>query len=326
MLNKEYWILDKDVETNDKYGSWPADRSINELLDSGLILVNKPSGPTSHQLTAWARDLLGLNRLGHGGTLDPFATGLLTLLCGKATKITNIVLNSDKSYVAVLRFENPINEEKLKNLLITLTGDIYNVPPKESAVKIQVRARSIFINKLLDVDDSGKVAIIQLSCNAGTYVRTLTKDIGLLLDTKCDLIELHRDKTGNFDEGMACTMHQLTDAIFLWQNQGDDRGLKNLISPIESIVNKLPRVYVKDGAVSAVSHGAPLAKPGIVKVSKGIKKGDSVIILSLKEEAVAIATLSVNSEDLTEMKSGQVAVAQSVLMAPGTYPQTWTNK
>ena len=323
---QDYWILDKADETNEKYGCRPNERSITELLDSGIILINKPSGPTSHQLTAWARNLLGLNRLGHGGTLDPFATGLLTLLCGKATKITNIVLNSNKSYVAVVRFENPVSKDDLTELLNSLNGDIYNVPPKESAVKVQVRSRSIYSMNLLDLDDSGKVAIINLSCNAGTYVRTLTKDIGLLLGNNCDLIELHRDMTGNFDESMACTMHQLTDAVFLWQNQGDDRGLKCLMSPIEIILNKLPKIYVKDGAVSAVSHGAPLAKPGIVRAAKGIKKGDSVIILSLKEEAVAIATLNVNSEDLVDMSSGQVATAQSVLMVPGTYPQTWATK
>ena len=326
MAIQDYWILDKNAETNEKYGCRPNERSITELLDSGIILINKPSGPTSHQLTAWARNLLGLNRLGHGGTLDPFATGLLTLLCGKATKITNIVLNSNKSYVAVVRFENPVSKDDLTELLNSLNGDIYNVPPKESAVKVQVRARSIYSMNLLDLDDSGKVAIINLSCNAGTYVRTLTKDIGLLLGNNCDLIELHRDMTGNFDESMACTMHQLTDAVFLWQNQGDDRGLKCLMSPIEIILNKLPKIYVKDGAVSAVSHGAPLAKPGIVRAAKGIKKGDSVIILSLKEEAVAIATLNVNSEDLVDMSSGQVATAQSVLMVPGTYPQTWATK
>jgi H/ACA ribonucleoprotein complex subunit 4 len=326
MSNKDYWIYDPTSVTNDKYGCHPDNRSISQLLDSGIVLINKPSGPTSHQLTAWARDLLNLNRLGHGGTLDPFATGLLTLLCGKATKITNIVLNSDKSYVAVVKFGREVSKKELKTLLNEFKGEIYNVPPKESAVKVQVRTRTIFSIDLLDLDKPSKIAIIHLSCNAGTYVRTLTKDFGLLLDTRCDLIELHRDTTGSFDEIMACTMHQLTDAVFLWDNQGDERGLKTLISPIESILNNLPRVYVKDGAVSAVSHGAPLAKPGIVKAEKGIKKGETVIILSLKEEAVAIATLEVNSDDLSGMKSGHVATSQSVLMAPGIYPQTWATK
>ena len=326
MTNQDYWIFDENPDTNDKYGCHPNNRTISELLDSGIVLINKPAGPTSHQLTAWARNLLGLNRLGHGGTLDPFATGLLTLLCGKATKITNIVLSSNKSYTAVLKFADTVTKEELIVILNELTGEVFNVPPKDSAVKVQVRTRMVFSNKLLDLDDNGKLAIIQISCNAGTYVRTLAKDIGLIIGTKCDLIELHRDTTGSFEEGMACTMHQLTDAVFLWNNQGDDKGLKKLISPIESILGNLPRAYVKDGAASAVSHGAPLARPGLVRIEKGIKKGDTIIIMSVKEEAVAIATLELNSDDLKDIKSGQIATSQSVLMAPGTYPRSWSIK
>jgi len=121
-------------------------------------------------------------------------------------------------------------------------------------------------------------------------------------------------------------MHQLTDAVFLWNNQGDDQGLRKLISPIESVLRNLPKAYVKDGAVSAVSHGAPLARPGLVKIEKGIKKGETIIIMSLKEEAVAIANLEVDSDNLIDIKSGQIATSQSVLMPPGTYPQTWSTK
>ncbi|RJU82167.1 MAG: RNA-guided pseudouridylation complex pseudouridine synthase subunit Cbf5, partial [Candidatus Poseidoniales archaeon] len=159
-----------------------------------------------------------------------------------------------------------------------------------------------------------------------TYIRTLANDIGLMLGTKCDLTELHRDNTGSFNESMACTMHQLTDAVFLWNNQGDDQGLRKLISPIESVLRNLPKAYVKDGAVSAVSHGAPLARPGLVKIEKGIKKGETIIIMSLKEEAVAIANLEVDSDNLIDIKSGQIATSQSVLMPPGTYPPTWSTK
>ena len=80
------------------------------------------------------------------------------------------------------------------------------------------------------------------------------------------------------------------------------------------------------GAASAVSHGAPLARPGLVKIEKGIKKGDTIIIMSLKEEAVAIANLEVDSDNLIDIKSGQIATSQSVLMRPGTYSQTWSTK
>ena len=82
-------ILDDSAKTDVKYGCKPAERSLDTLLDAGVILVDKPRGPSSHQLTAWAREMLGIQRLGHGGTLDPFATGLLTMLCNCVKNTTN---------------------------------------------------------------------------------------------------------------------------------------------------------------------------------------------------------------------------------------------
>ena len=81
MAETEFWNI-ADPSTNDNFGCRPHDRPLDELLKSGVILVEKPRGPTSHQLTAWARDIVGVSKIGHGGTLDPFATGLLTLLIG----------------------------------------------------------------------------------------------------------------------------------------------------------------------------------------------------------------------------------------------------
>jgi tRNA pseudouridine(55) synthase len=95
-------ILDNDAETSPDHGSVPAERSIEQLFDSGFILLDKAPGPSSHQVSAWARDMMGLEKLGHGGTLDPFATGLLPLLAGKAMRLTGRILTHDKSYLAVL--------------------------------------------------------------------------------------------------------------------------------------------------------------------------------------------------------------------------------
>ena len=85
-------VLDSKPTTDDAFGTVPDERTLEQRLASGFILVDKPAGPTSHQLAAWARDLLGLDRLGHGGTLDPFATGVLPLMAGRCMKITNKIL------------------------------------------------------------------------------------------------------------------------------------------------------------------------------------------------------------------------------------------
>ena len=319
-------IFDKDAVTNPKFGSVPSERSLDELLGSGILLVKKPRGPTSHQLTAWIRNILGITKIGHGGTLDPMATGLLTILCGRATRLTDIILKGDKRYISIIRFGRDIDSIELEELLNSLVGEIYNVPPKESAVKVQVRTRTISSLRLLDFDSESRIAAIEISCVAGTYIRTLTRDIGLLLNTSCEMLELHRDKTSIFDESMACNMHQLVDAIFLWKEHNDERSLRKLLTPVESILTKIPSITIKDGAVAAMTHGAPLARPGVVNASSKITSGSLVVINSMKGEAVAVAEINIDIDDVSDMKKGQVAVAKSVLMPTGIYPQNWSKQ
>jgi H/ACA ribonucleoprotein complex subunit 4 len=319
-------IFDKDAVTNPKFGSVPSERSLDELLGSGILLVKKPRGPTSHQLTAWIRNILGITKIGHGGTLDPMATGLLTILCGRATRLTDIILKGDKRYISIIRFGRDIDSIELEELLNSLVGEIYNVPPKESAVKVQVRTRTITSLSLLDFDSSSRIAAVEISCVAGTYIRTLTRDIGLLLNTSCEMLELHRDRTSIFDESMACNMHQLADAIFLWKEHNDERSLRKLLTPVETILTKIPSIMIKDGAVAAMTHGAPLARPGVVNASSGISSGSLVVISSMKGEAVAVANTSVDIDEVLNMTKGQVAVAKSVLMPTGIYPQNWSKQ
>jgi len=318
--------FDEDAVTNPKFGCLPTDRSLEELLGSGILLVKKPRGPTSHQLTAWIRNILGITKIGHGGTLDPMATGLLTILCGRATRLTDVILKGDKRYIAVIRFGRNVDSEELTTLLDSLVGEIYNVPPKESAVKVQVRTRIITSLTLLDFDESANIAAIEISCVAGTYIRTLTRDIGLLLNTSCEMLELHRDKTSKFDESMACNMHQLADSIFLWKEHNDERSLRKLLTPVESILTKFPSITIKDGAVAAMTHGAPLARPGVVDASIGISSGSYVVINSMKGETVAVAEASVDVDAIQDMKKGEIAVAKSVLMPTGLYPQNWSKQ
>ncbi len=176
---------------------------------------------------------------------------------------------------------------------------------------------------MLDSSSDQKLHVVSINCDAGTYIRTLSKDIGLILGSKCELLELHREGSGRFDESMACSMQQLADAVFLWREHDDERGLKKLISPIEGLLYDLPNLVIKDGAVAAMSHGAPLTRPGLVSVPRGIKGGTKVLASSIKGEAVAIAELSMDSDQLESISSGEVATAIRVLMPSGTYPQTW---
>lgn len=313
--------IDESPHSDPACGSSPEERTLEERLASGFILIDKPAGPTSHQLAAWARELLGLDRLGHGGTLDPFATGVLPLLAGRSMKVTNKVLKHKKSYIAVFRFRNTPKESSLREVMQRLTGRIYNVPPEVSAVKVQVRTRRIHSFDLLDID--GQDMIARITCEAGTYIRTMARDMGLLLNTPVELKELRRESSGMFHLDQCITMDQLADAVWLWKECGQEDALLAVIHPIEKLLFELPRCQVKDSAVAALAYGAPLLRPGLVSIPEHLSKGSELLVTSLKGEAVAFVKLKADALDILAMKEGEIGRPSMVLMDTDVYPRRW---
>ncbi|MBJ63071.1 MAG: RNA-guided pseudouridylation complex pseudouridine synthase subunit Cbf5 [Euryarchaeota archaeon] len=314
-------ILEKDAKTSPDHGTNPSERTIEQLLESCFILLDKSPGPSSHQVSAWARDMMGLEKLGHGGTLDPFASGLLPLLSGKAMRLTGKILTHDKSYLAIFKFGKELDRNEIEDKMAMLTGKVYNVPPEISAVRVQVRTRKISKFDILDFD--GTSLLTKIECEAGTYVRTMARDLGLLLDTPVELKELRRPTSGEFSLSQSITMQQLADAYWLWQEKGEEDAMLRILHPIEDMLSDLPRVVVKDGAAAALSHGAPLLRPGVVSIDEDLKVGSEVLLVTMKGEAVAIAKMSQNSKVIPDMNQGEVAKPNCVLMKEDTYPRSW---
>ena len=202
-----------------------------------------------------------------------------------------------------------------------LTGKVYNVPPEISAVRVQVRTRKISKFDTLDFD--GNSLLTHIECEAGTYVRTMARDLGLLLDTPVELKELRRPSSGEFSLDQSITMQQLADAYWLWKEKGDENAMLRILHPIEDMLSDLPRVVVKDGAAAALSHGAPLLRPGIVSIDEELSVGSEVLLVTMKGEAVAIAKMSQNSKVIPDMNQGEVAKPNCVLMKEDTYPRSW---
>lgn len=318
-------VIDESPAKTSRHGKIPSERGLEALMEAGVILVDKPPGPSSHQLASWARDILGLKRLGHGGTLDPFATGALTLLLGKATRLTEVVLSGNKTYIAVLKIDSSISSRQVEEVLERFSGEIYNVPPLESAVKIRVRTRTIQEIKLLESDQEDGLHTVSVSCQAGTYIRTLARDIGLMLGTPCVLSELHRHSTGSFEQSSLCTMQQLADAAMLAE-EGDEEALCRLIAPVERILGSIPGVWVRDSAIASICHGAPLAVPGVVSLDSAMSAGDKTVIWSSKGEAIAVGEMIVDSSDVPNMTEGELVKPKIVLMDKDEYPGAWSGR
>ena len=314
-------LVKADGGTDPKYGKPPEDRTLPERMDNGIIILDKPSGPTSHQVTAWARDILGLAKIGHGGTLDPKVTGVLPLALENSTKAMNLLLESNKEYIGIMRLHKDFDPDRLTGIFHDFTGEIYQIPPVRSAVKRQLRTRTIFDLELIESRD--RDILFRVACDAGTYIRTLVNDIGTVLGTGAHMRELRRTRSGQFIEQQAVTLHDIKDAFMYWKEDDDETQLRELILPLETVLEPLPKLYIRDSAVSAVCHGASLAVPGILRLDPDIAPNKKVAIMTLKGEAVAIGRALVGSQRIMEKKDGLAAEIERVLMPIDVYPKVW---
>src|SRR3989338_5350507 len=197
MMN-QVWLTKRSATTNPKYCCPPQELRLPQLLRSGIVIVDKPSGPTSHQVSAYVRDILGLSRTGHSGTLDPKVTGVLPVALEASTRLTACLLTAGKDYVCLMHLHKPIERAVLEEAFKAFTGTIQQMPPVRSAVKRQWRARNVYSLEILDLE--GQDVLFRVSCQAGTYIRKLCHDMGEALGAGAHMSELRRTRAGPYDE------------------------------------------------------------------------------------------------------------------------------
>ena len=321
--NQEQIIIDEEPDITDS-GSYPNERKIDDLLDNCIIFVDKQSGPTSHQIVSWVRTMLNQKKAGHSGTLDPQVTGLLPIGLGNSTKALPILLYGPKEYVAVLRLHNSVNRDKLYDCLENFKGPIYQRPPQRSAVKRITRIRTI--HELEVLDEESRLLCLRVLCEAGTYIRKLVYDIGEIMQCGATMIELRRTRVMHIDEqNHFVRLHELSDAVYRLKHENDETKFRQLVQPVEFIAKPLKSITIRCSAIDSLCHGAQLAIPGILKISKGISKHDNISILSQKGELIALADALLSSDDIVNNKKGIACSTKRVIMKPDTYPKLWKN-
>jgi H/ACA ribonucleoprotein complex subunit 4 len=315
-------IINDDV-TSTKYGYRPDSRPLDVLLDNGIILLDKPSGPTSHELVAWTKRILGITKAGHSGTLDPGTTGLLPIGLGDATKALSILLLGPKEYYAIARIHQQKDLGLIDSVLGQFTGEIYQRPPQRSSVKRSTRVRRIY--ELQRLESADNILLLRVLCEAGTYIRKLVYDIGEVLGTGATMFELRRTRVSVFSESPdnLVRLHDLVDAVETYKETKKEEKIRSIIKPIEVALEGVFSVAVKDSAVDALCHGAQVAVPGIVAIDKNIRKGNLVAIYSLKGEIVALGEANMNSEEIRENDKGIAFNIKRLIMKPETYPRGW---
>ncbi|MBW2965305.1 RNA-guided pseudouridylation complex pseudouridine synthase subunit Cbf5 [Candidatus Woesearchaeota archaeon] len=312
-------LVKKESPTSDKYGCRPEARTVEQHLDLGIINIDKPKGPTSHQVSAYVQKILNKKKGGHSGTLDPKVTGVLPVAIGKATRIVQALLVAGKEYVCIMHLHKEIPEADIRKVMVEFTGNIMQLPPLKSAVKRQVRQRRIYYIEILDI--IGQDVLFVVGCQAGTYIRKLCHDIGKKLGTGAHMAELRRTKAGPFNESTLATLQDLTDAYFYWTSDKNDKLIRKVVQPVENAVAHMPKVWVMDTTVDTLCHGAALGVPGIAKVHEGIEKDQPIAIMTLKEELVALGRARMNTKEMMQKDRGLAVKTDKVFMESGTYPK-----
>ncbi|MFB6117799.1 RNA-guided pseudouridylation complex pseudouridine synthase subunit Cbf5 [Halosegnis sp.] len=265
----------------------PDDRTPEQLLSFGVVNLDKPPGPSAHQVAGWLRDLAGVNRAAHAGTLDPKVTGCLPTLLGDAVRLAQVFDDAIKEYVAVLELHGPPPAD-LDSVVAEFEGDIHQKPPRKSAVVRQLRTRRIHGLELLEVQD--RQALLRIICESGTYVRKLCHDIGLAAGTGAHMGHLRRTATGTFNDTTLASIHDVHDAVVEWRERGDDAPLRAVVQPAERALTDIPRVQIAESAANQVAEGAPVYAPGVLAAETD-ELGTLVACYTPDGAAVCLGTL-----------------------------------
>ena len=241
----------------------PAERDIDALCEFGVVNLDKPPGPSAHQVSAWIRDMVGVEKAAHAGTLDPKVTGCLPVLTGTATRLAPALLEGPKEYVAVLELHARAPTD-LETVLEEFEGPLYQKPPRKSAVARRLRVREVHALDLLELSDDRRQVLLRIRCESGTYVRKLCHDLGLALGTGAHMGDLRRSATGPFDDADLATLHDLADALAEWREHGDEAWLRDVLAPAEKALTHLPSVTIAPSAADSVADGAPVFAPGVI--------------------------------------------------------------
>jgi len=307
------------------FGCSPLSRALEAYLLYGIINLDKPVNPSSHEVVSWIKRIMNLEKTGHSGTLDPKVSGCLLVCLNRATRLVKAQQSAGKEYVCIVRFHSDVGSAaKVQKALDTLSGALFQRPPVISAVKRQLRIRTIYEAKVVEYNAKRHMAIFWTSCEAGTYIRTLCVHLGLVMGVGAHMQELRRVRSGVLDENQhMSTMHDVLDAQYMYNNMRDEKYLRRVVLPLEHILTSFPRIVVKDSAVNAICYGAQLMIPGVLRFEQNIEVGAEIVMMTTKGEAVATGIAQMTTAVIASVDHGVVAVIKRVIMERDTYNMRW---
>lgn len=249
-------------------------KDIKELINFGIINIDKPSGPTSFSVSEYVKRTLGLSKTSHMGTLDPKVTGVLPITLGRACKLASYFITHDKTYVGILHTHKKQNCKELQEIIDEkFSGKIKQTPPNRSAVKKAERTREVYYWKIIESDETCRDFLFEAKVQGGTYIRKLCSDLGELIGG-AHMGELRRTNAGIFDEISIVSLYEFDIAVEEYKSGKEENLREMIVDARHAIKEVLPVVEIEKRVVKALYTGKPLFEKDVVNPPK-FKEGTS---------------------------------------------------
>ena len=253
-------------------------KSIKELLEFGIIILDKPTGPTSFQISQFVKNALNLNKTSHLGTLDPIVTGVLPIALNRACRLNEYLMHRDKTYVGIMRLHKEIPKDKLEKEILGFVGKIMQLPPVKSRVKREIREREVKTFKILEIE--GKDVLFETRVQAGTYIRKLCSDLGEKIGG-AHMLELRRTQAGLFSETdkqyPSINLYDFEKAVAEYK-QGKEELLRKIIIPGEIVSELLPVLQIRKDVVKKILTGSPIFQSFLEEKSPELEEGEKICV------------------------------------------------
>ncbi len=258
-------------------GKIKKEKTIKELLEFSILNIDKPSGPTSFDISDFVRKKLGLRKTSHFGTLDPKVTGVLPIALNRACRLTGDFLGHDKTYVGIMRFHEEVELNKIRKIIEDkFTGKIMQKPPVRSRVVRQLREREV--KRFEIIEQEGKDFLFVAEVQGGTYIRKLIDDLGKELGVNAHMLELRRVQAGIFSENdpESVNLYDFEKAVEEYSN-GDEENLRKILIPAEIVSRIYPVVMIKKDNLKQIYTGKPLMNKDLVK-KEDLETGEKIVV------------------------------------------------
>ena len=294
---------------------------------NNVVNLFKPSGPTSFDMVWSVRKILGVKKAGHIGTLDPIADGVLPICLNRSTRIIQFLSSLQKTYRATLELGSEtdtqdatgqkistndpslINEAKMKQVFQTFVGEQDQIPPmysakKKNGIPLYKLARNginidrepvkVVVYSIDFIKKEGNRVLFEVRCSSGTYIRTLSHDVGKKLGCYAHMVQLTRTKVGLFGLGRTLTLEEL-------KTSHEEGSLSKKLLHLEEVLNFLPTIRVKEEYLESISHGVALSKCFLEALPERFEPGHYFRVLGNNDKILAVVEPLVDQDKLSEL-------------------------